>query len=185
LGRKQEINLCNGARADRARSQERRAFIQTHLDCTLDLRYAVYIAVRLHCRGDVLSKEIASRKCARAGNVTDQQEYNARARVIMRHLPARLAKGLNDNGSVLTIELDIAVRLAEGVFRYAFVAAIIGHRDRTYHELHVHLVHVVREGWLVLVPCNFTSNTMKMSREMALSLSLFLIFKIFISKIFR
>lgn len=34
---------------------------------------------------------------------------------------------------VLTIELNTAVRFAKGIFRYAFVAAIIGHRDRTYH----------------------------------------------------
>lgn len=55
----------------------------------------------------------------------------------------------------LTVELNIAVRLAEGVLGYAFVTAVVGHRYRTYHELHVHLVRVVREGWLIFVPCNY------------------------------
>jgi len=49
------------------------------------------------------------------------------------------------NGNViLTVELNIAVRFAEGVLRYAFVAAIIGHRDWAYRELHVHFVYTAR-----------------------------------------
>lgn len=30
---------------------------------------------------------------------------------------------------ILTIEFNAAVRFAKGIFRYAFVAAVIGHRD--------------------------------------------------------
>lgn len=70
---------------------------------------------------------------------------------------------------VLTIELDAAVRLAEGIFRYAFIAAIIGHRDRADHKFHVHLVRVVRKGRLVLVTCNWKDPSVVM-RTFTLSL---------------
>jgi len=57
---------------------------------------------------------------------------------------------------VLTIEFDIAVRFAKGVFRYAFIAAVVAHHNGTYHELHMHFVNIFREGQHVLLPCNLT-----------------------------
>lgn len=55
---------------------------------------------------------------------------------------------------ILTIKLNAAIRLAERIFRYAFIAAVIGLRDRAYHKFHVHLVRIVRKRRLVLVTCN-------------------------------
>lgn len=54
------------------------------------------------------------------------------------------------DAAVLTIKFDGAVRLAEGVLRYAFVGAVVTVADGFDGEPHLHFVGVVDEDRVVL-----------------------------------